>query len=363
MEKSAESVDSLDPRRVVESPPRDIGDGHLEIDPTMRSRCVVVLDELFEDALEMTLVSDEKPVEALGPCGADEPFGERVGTRRADRGLDHSGTNRRQHFIEGPDELGISISDQELDDPAFVLECHCEIARLLGDPAPDRMRGDTGEEDLASFEIEEKQDIEPAKRDGVGGEEVACKCAASLSSKQLWPRRSRSPWCWFETVTSKNIANARRRDGDTELGALADDTEIAPPGVLTGEAKHECHNVGIERVVRRSIAARKGPVPAKELMLAAQQSRWRDEEGSPTLTRKQPCKCREHRAIGRGEPRSCHLALEHRELMTQHRDLDILLIWGRTDANEVEQASNEKEGHRTAHTGDRGTFTASLVRG
>ena len=54
MEKSAESVDSLDPRRVVESHPRDIGDGHLEIDPTMRSRCVVVLDELFEDALEMT---------------------------------------------------------------------------------------------------------------------------------------------------------------------------------------------------------------------------------------------------------------------------------------------------------------------
>jgi hypothetical protein len=54
VKKSAESVGSLDPRRVVESHPRDIGDGHLEIDPTMRSRCVVVLDELFEDALEMT---------------------------------------------------------------------------------------------------------------------------------------------------------------------------------------------------------------------------------------------------------------------------------------------------------------------
>jgi hypothetical protein len=122
------------------------------------------------------------------------------------------------------------------------------------------MCGDTGEEDLASFEIEKEQDIEAAKRDGAGGEEVACKCAASLSSKELRPRRSRSPWCWFETVTSKNIANARRRDGDTELGALADDAEIAPPGTLTSGAKDECHNVGIERVVRRSIAARKGPV-------------------------------------------------------------------------------------------------------
>ena len=58
----------------------------------MRSLGVVVTDELNEDALEMTLVSDEQPVEALGPYGADEPFGERVGARSADRGLDHSGT-------------------------------------------------------------------------------------------------------------------------------------------------------------------------------------------------------------------------------------------------------------------------------
>jgi hypothetical protein len=203
------------------------------------------------------------------------------------------------------------------------------------------MCGDTGEEDLASFEIEKEQNIEPAKRDGVGGEEVACKFAASLSSKELRPRRSRSPWCWFETVTSKNIANARRRDGDTELGALADDAEIVPPGILTSEAKDECHNVGIERVVRRSIAAQKGPVPANELTVPVQQSRWRDEEGSPTLTRKQPCKCREHRAIDRGEPRSCHLALEHRELVTKHRDLDVLVVRRWTDSEEQEKLANQ----------------------
>ncbi|GEM_PF-3557629 len=46
--------------------------------------------------------------------------------------------------------------------------------------------------------------------------------------------------------------------------------------------------------------------------------------------------------------------------MTQHRDPDILLIWGRTDANEL---SNEQERDWTAHTGDRGPFTASLVIG
>src|ERR1039458_8157099 len=38
-----------------------------------------------------------------------------------------------------------------------------------------------------------------------------------------------------------------------------------------------------------------------------------------------------------------------RESVTKDRDLDVLLIWRRSDPNEVEQLSNEKEGHRTAH--------------
>jgi hypothetical protein len=41
-----------------------------------------VLDELDKDALKMTLVSNEQPVEALASCGAHEPLGERVSTRR-----------------------------------------------------------------------------------------------------------------------------------------------------------------------------------------------------------------------------------------------------------------------------------------
>jgi hypothetical protein len=44
------------------------------------------------------------------------------------------------------------------------------------------------------------------------------------------------------------------------------------------------------------------------------------------------------------------------------RDLDVLLIWRRSDPNEVEQLSNEKEGHLTAHADDPGSFAASLVR-
>jgi len=45
-----------------------------------------------------------------------------------------------------------------------------------------------------------------------------------------------------------------------------------------------------------------------------------------------------------GEPRTRHLALQHRELMTKDRDLDVLLVWAWTDPNESEQLSNEQEG-------------------
>jgi hypothetical protein len=70
-----------------------------------------VLDELGEHALEMTLVSDEQPVEAFSARGANEPLCERVGTRRAERYLDHPSANRGDHLIEGPDELGIAVAD------------------------------------------------------------------------------------------------------------------------------------------------------------------------------------------------------------------------------------------------------------
>jgi hypothetical protein len=48
--------------------------------------------------------------------------------------------------------------------------------------------------------------------------------------------------------------------------------------------------------------------------------------------------------------------------MTEHRDLDVLLVWCRTHSNQAEQLSNEQEGYRTAHADDPGTFAASLVR-
>src|ERR1017187_6478206 len=163
-------------------------------------------------------------------------------------------------------------------------------------------------------------------------------------------------------VSSKHVADTCPRDHDAELPQLTDDPEIAPARVLARETKDECDDLSIERVGRDVLGRRVGPVSANELPVPPHQRCGPNEEGGPTLARKESREPRQHDTIGRGEPRSRHLTTEHRELVTKDRDLDVLLIWRRSDPNEVEQLSNEKEGHRTAHADDPGTFAASLVR-
>jgi hypothetical protein len=51
---------------------------------------VVVVDVDAQGAVELALSDDQQPVQAFGSCGPHEPFGVRVGLRRAKRRLDTS---------------------------------------------------------------------------------------------------------------------------------------------------------------------------------------------------------------------------------------------------------------------------------
>src|ERR1035438_6353532 len=62
-------------------------------------------------------------------------------------------------------------------------------------------------------------------------------------------------------------------------------------------------------------------------------------------------------------PFSDHLATKDAELMAEYRDLDVLLVRGRSESNQIEQLTNEQEGDRTTHSDDRGRCTAVLVSG
>src|ERR1035441_6706984 len=164
-------------------------------------------------------------------------------------------------------------------------------------------------------------------------------------------RRCRQARCGHLSPRPRRRASStHRRSGDS------------PSASSRARDEGRVRRLSIERVGRDVLGRRVGPVSANELPVPPHQRCGPNEEGGPTLASQESRERRQHDTIGRGEPRSRHLTTEHRELVTKDRDLDVLLIWRRSDPNEVEQLSNEKEGHRTAHADDPGTFAASLVR-
>ena len=69
---------------------------------------VVVSDVLDRYLLEMLAPEDENPIGAFSADGADEPFGERVRSRRSNGGLD--GTVPGSSSGKGESDLGL-VSD------------------------------------------------------------------------------------------------------------------------------------------------------------------------------------------------------------------------------------------------------------
>jgi hypothetical protein len=105
----------------------------------VRPLVVVVLDKLSEHPVEVVFAPYEHPIQALGPCRAHKPLREGARPRRPNGGLDDLGAGRAQDLVERPDELAITVADQEVDGPALVLQGGDQGPGLLGDPWSDRV--------------------------------------------------------------------------------------------------------------------------------------------------------------------------------------------------------------------------------
>jgi hypothetical protein len=92
-----------------------------------------------------------------------------------------------------------------------------------------------------------------------------------------------------ETMTAQYGRNARLRDDDTEFLELADDTEIAPPGVLSCQAPDQRHRLFGKGWTTRS-AVRVGPAPTDKRAVPAEDGLWRDEERTPAFRGTRPAR-------------------------------------------------------------------------
>ena len=80
--------------------------------------------------------------------------------------------------------------------------------------------------------------------------------------------------------------------------------------VPASQPEDEGDDFRVKRVAGTIVAVRVRAAPGDKLTVLAHESRRRDEEDRPALTREQPCKRREQRAIGGGVPGTRHLAAQ-----------------------------------------------------
>jgi len=69
-------------------------------------------------------------VQALRADGRDDPFGVGVGVRGPDRSQDHLGPLRAEDLVEGSDELGVPVADEEPNGGRAIIEVHREVPGL-----------------------------------------------------------------------------------------------------------------------------------------------------------------------------------------------------------------------------------------
>ncbi len=87
--------------------------GRPKRETSVRPLVVVVPHVLVEHSLKMASTPDQHPVQTLLSYCPDPAFGERVGVRRLDRGLDDLGAVGGEDVVEGAGETTVAIANEE----------------------------------------------------------------------------------------------------------------------------------------------------------------------------------------------------------------------------------------------------------
>jgi hypothetical protein len=140
-----------------------------------------------EDAVEVTPVQDQDPVEALAAERPDPPLGVGVRVRRPNRCADDPDALATEHRVEVTTELAITIVEQKPEPTLSVVELHHEVGRA----------GD--ELDPAPLDRHEEQHVDARQQDLLDGQKVAREHRGCVLAKEPSPAETVSgagsrPW-------------------------------------------------------------------------------------------------------------------------------------------------------------------------
>jgi hypothetical protein len=127
---------------------------------------------------------------------------------------------------------------------------------------------------------------------------------------------------------------------------------MSPSRVLPRQPHHQRADCRPDRwpATGRWSQPRVGPAPGDQLPMPAQQRSWADEPNIPTLPAQQTRQHRQHYPILGLQPRPRDLAAQHRNLMTQNEQLDVLRPLPSTAENDqCKQTPRKRVNHRQHH--------------
>jgi hypothetical protein len=126
-----------------------------------------------------------------------------------------------------------------------------------------------------------------------------------------------------KAVGAQNPADRAGRHPPTEPQQLAVDPLVAPPRILVGKPHDQpLHLVGDRRP--SLVGGRVGPASGHHAPVPAQQRLGLHHEHRPPRTWEQAAQRRKQRAVGGLQAGPWLLAAQHRELVAQYQDLDLV---------------------------------------
>jgi hypothetical protein len=193
-----------------------------------RAMNVKVSDVLAQDQLQVPLARDQHPVQALAPGAGYPPLRDRVRPWRPDRGPDDPHADRSEHRVERSGELGVPVTDQELEAVSAALEVHQEVAGLLGHPLTRGVGGDPDQVHAPGAVLDEKQDVQAPQEHGIDVEEIRGEDRLGLPGQEHAPDLSGPPGCGIDARVLENLPRRRRRELTSQAGEFAVDAPVTP---------------------------------------------------------------------------------------------------------------------------------------
>jgi len=153
-----------------------------------------------------------------------------------------------------------------------------------------------------------------------------------LGPEELSPRRARSSRRRAEPLGPEHSPDGGCAHPDAHLAQLALDANVAPAGVLPGQAQDDFTDLGVDWRTAELLSPSVGPLPPHKLSVPAKERLRRDHERGPAVAGQEPTGRREECSVGRAKVRTPDLPAQDAQLVTQDRDLDLLGGDGRTSA-------------------------------